>query len=61
MAITPTFSPMTSNEVLLVIRTTQRSVSAPRLVTVIGYWVWLKVAVAALPTSSSDQLPFQVL
>ena len=48
VAITPTFSPMTSNEVLLVIRTTQRSVSAPRLVTVIGYWVWLKVAVAAL-------------
>ena len=39
VAITPTFSPMTSNEVLLVIRTTQRSVSAPRLVTVIGYWV----------------------
>ena len=61
VAITPTFSPMTSNEVLLVMRTTQRSVSAPRLVTVIGYWVWLKVAVAALPISSSDQLPFQVL
>ena len=52
VAITPTFSPMTSNEVLLVIRTTQRSVSAPRL-TVIGYCVWLKVAVAALPISSS--------
>jgi hypothetical protein len=28
VAITPTFSPMTSNEVLLVKRTTQRSVSA---------------------------------
>src|SRR6218665_1096485 len=60
VAITPTFSPMTSNEVLLVRRTIQRSVSAPRFVTRIGYCVLLNVAVAELPDKASDHVPFHV-
>ena len=59
VAMTPTFSPITSNEVLLVKRTIQRSVSAPRFVTRIGYCVLLKVAVAAEPEIASDQAPLQ--